>query len=88
MCLPPRNFIYPFSLELSEGAQMYTFPQSLYEMKSQLGQQLAHAQTFDCVYVLRPLSTRRLCLREAKIRRKKLERFLFRGEIFASQSRC
>ncbi len=28
-------------------AQTYTFPQSLYELKAQLGQKLAHAQTFD-----------------------------------------
>ena len=34
-----------FFLELYEGAQRYTFPQSLYELNAQLGQQLAHAQT-------------------------------------------
>ena len=28
-------------------ALRYTFPQSLYELKAQLGQQVAHAQTFD-----------------------------------------
>ncbi len=37
----------PFFLELNEGAQTYTLPQSLYELKAQLGQKLAHAQTFD-----------------------------------------
>ena len=47
MSLPPRNFVYPFFLELYEDAQRYTFPQSLYELKAQLGQKLAHAQTFD-----------------------------------------
>ncbi len=40
-------FCLPFFLELYEGTQRYTFPQSLYELKAQLGQQLAHAQTFD-----------------------------------------
>ena len=43
----PSQFCLPFFLELYEGAQTYTFPQSLYELKAQLGQQLAHAQTFD-----------------------------------------
>ncbi len=39
--------LFTLFLELYEGAQTYTFPHSLYELKAQLGQQLAHAQTFD-----------------------------------------
>ncbi len=44
---PPPLFCLPFFLELYEGAQRYTFLQSLYELKAQLGQQFTHAQTFD-----------------------------------------
>ena len=44
----PSKSYSPFFLELYQGAQRYTVPQSLYKLKPQLGQQLAHAQMFDC----------------------------------------
>ena len=46
-CVYPLIILFTLFSELYEGAQRYTFPQSLYELKAQLGQQLAHAQTFD-----------------------------------------
>jgi hypothetical protein len=46
----PENIRWGISEYLScvkRNYLQYTFPQSLYELKLQLDQQLAHAQTFD-----------------------------------------
>ena len=45
-CVYPLIILFTLFSRAYEDAQRYTFPQSLYELKAQLRQQLAHAQTF------------------------------------------